>query len=1185
IESYEDEEDKGENALPWRHICIIGNAQKRADAIRSHNTWGAKFDSFWYVWGDDFQTPIKDTPSRINLIRSEDKKTWAQGVDYLLTVARATFDCEYIFTHDDDLSFRSTFINEKKPLYAILTDILSRYQPAVAGFPWHVGDQSFPTMAGLASHFGNREVAPLTGFDSGMVLYHKSVVDLFIPYSPRGEGGFYGNWSLCAHFLNLFAPLTFESSAIRINALSYSNLISFDNVPQKKRKPAIIDNKGLVVHPESRHPYEYHLNTPYRRFLSNGLLNRYQKWGKDLALYDVTWDVYPINNGKQTEAIISRPGGHRNFNKWDILNKIASFYDLSHPILSRNGWLKSQFTESELSSYMEQRSRMGSDFEILIHIFAMNRRKSFDRLWFSINTANKINRKVSLVIHLDHDESFRRKNQEMLLAHIRSLVSPHGSVTLSINARQKGLKNNIMDAWTPLSRKEYAIFLEDDISVSPHFLEYSEQMIARYLHPRGSPGHSSHCIGISLYNQRYDEVNERTWSIDTGPHFTPYILQQPQSWGAIYSPDGWSEFVKWYTGHLVHFDPLIPNSYTNRWLAVKSWKKYLIRYMYAKGKFLIYPNFPEGMSITTNHLEVGTNDKLQGSGLKTMASKFTVPLLNLGSWMDGKTKGSSRGVDYFYQSIAVSRDNGVFMNLTGGRGFEIAREESIRYPTESSSTDTTDLSDENSGKVGDVIRVLAPGAQLRPSYHLPPMNHLPIVNAHFRHAKALNHLRFGIQAATFDKCTMVLNVHERPSALIERLRFYESLKLLDSIIVVWNIVNVSPPNIAPPEPQATQALQPRSKARRRKRGNKSNIYSFSIPVHVMRQKQSSPNNRYKPFSQIKTDCIIAMEDSWNMPHEHLEFAVKLFQGHFYNHLIGFSHQGLTHRIVDEDTWSVTKDASKGVSIMMPAGSVFHRKYLGMYTTLPKTARDIAVNKTECAEILFNMMVANVTQSGPVVVRRTAEAVDLSNLWQEKETQAAQGRCIGEYVRGLFKGTNPLRYTLSTFEGLTETGVTPNLKTLRVSDNHVRAQSLQTHNDERVSVAEDVKVKEDNVAAEGEVAKEVVTEEERVTEVVAEEVGTDSVAEESSHDGQVVEESLKEEPADGRRDDEAGTSEEGPREEGIGEQREKERNDGQESLRQEGTDERSDNEARDENEAAVEGSSSEEGDGEKGHVME
>lgn len=33
---------------------------------------------------------------------------------------------------------------------------------------------------------------------------------------------------------------------------------------------------------------------------------------------------------------------------------------------------------------------------------------------------------------------------------------------------------------------------------------------------------------------------------------------------------------------------------------------------------------------------------------------------------------------------------------------------------------------------------------------------------------------------------------------------------------------------------------------------------------------------------------------WDMPHEHIKYAIDVWKGHFWDHLVGFYHQGRNH---------------------------------------------------------------------------------------------------------------------------------------------------------------------------------------------------------------------------------------------------------------------------------------------------
>ncbi|KAJ3133405.1 hypothetical protein HK100_004433 [Physocladia obscura] len=965
---------EGLDSLPWNHVCIIGNAQHESDAIRSHKMWDDNFVSLWFVWGGSLTTPKNKLPRRIQLIKIEEKKSWAEGIEYLLNLVQQQFHCEYIFTHDDDLQFYTTNETDTRSLYHILTDLLLKYQPMIFGFPWSVGDSTIDGMKELAEIYRGTEVSPLTGFDSGMILYHKSIVEFFIPYTPRGEGGFNGHWSLCAHFITLFAPNIFHGAALRVNAIGYTNLISFDNVPEDERKPTKVSKNGLIVHAESRHPYEYHMNQPFRTFLSNGMLNRQQRWGRDMLAADLLWEVeFPEHKFLSVQELQTNLNFHRKTEKWTVLERIIKFYDIHHPVLSKNFWIRKSFTDTEIENFLVIWQKRGEDFSFIIHVFTLNRKKSLNILWASINKANRINRSVSIHIHLDTVESDNNAPFFFYIQYLQSLVSIHGPVVVSVNSKHKGLRQSIMDVWTPTSSHEYAIFLEDDISVSRHFLEFAEQMVSRYLQPRGASGYSPKCIGISLYNLKYDEVNGQEWNPSTNSNFSPYLLQHPQSWGAVYAADGWNDFKKWFLAQSPSLDPLIPNSLTNRWPKSRSWKKYLIRYMYIKGKVLLYPNFPSRLSFTTNRLEIGTNDKINGQERSMMLERFNIPLLEL-ELLNSNTKNLQLDEPAltFFKKISVLRNGSMRLDLTSQ--FVTPRNEHVKKR----------VLDDSHG----IIQSLLPDTFLSKSDHLLPMNQLQVFNAHFKPAISIQTLTERITPTSFDKCTFLLNVNNETSAHLKNaLQHYQSSFQLDSIFVIWNR-DGKPPTIKAPKKNARKT-------------KKKVAYDYNIPIEFIVPKILSPNNKYLTDSRISSDCILVADSVNLISLDQLHYAISLFQGHFFRNLIGFKQFGYLHS--NSAGWKYISGQSERISVVESA-IVLHRKYLSLYSS--SAGRHIVDEMNACDDILMNMLVANKTEMGPVVI--TDNTNDKRN-----EESVVKNKCLEVLSSHLF-GKMPLKTTKKFF---------------------------------------------------------------------------------------------------------------------------------------------------------------------------
>ncbi|KAI8615053.1 glycosyl transferase family 64 domain-containing protein [Chytriomyces sp. MP71] len=975
-----------ERTLPWAHVCIIGNAQKKSDAIRSHNMWNDRFISFWFVWGEDMPTTEK-LPTNINLLQTEKKMSWADGIYYLLQDSRKSYDCEYIFTHDDDLSFIVKSETDVRPLHQVLTDNLLKHQPAVLGFPWTVGDETIDSMKLVAEIYKDSEVAPLTGFDSGMVLYHKSIVNFFIPYSPRGEGGFTGHWSLCAHFINLFAPLIFHGSALRLNAIAYTNLISFDNIPEDERAPPKVLKNGLIAHGESRHPYEYHMNEPLKVFLSNGMLNRQQHWGRDMGPQDLIWSVDEAPSRLSLEQLTANPLLHRTFDKWMVLDRITQFYDIHHPIISKNMWIRQSFSDAELYSFLKEIEYEGKDFYFFIHIFTLNRQESFNKLWTSINQANPIKRKVAFHIHIDSSKADNNAPFFFYVEKLRSLVSRHGPITVSVHSKPKGLRENILDAWTPLSSQEYGIFLEDDISVSPHFLEYAEQMVGRYLHPRGSPGYSTKCMGISLYNIKFEEVNERDWRVWTGPNFEPYVLQHPQSWGAVYAPTAWNDFRKWFLLQDPSLNPLIPDSLTNRWLKDKSWKKFLIRYMYAKGKFMIYPNLPGHLSLSTNRLEAGTNDKITGPHRNLALKRFNLPLLDLNRIGAGITTDEIG--HKFLLSITENTESYKRLNLANGC-------------TQCTNSNVDQGRDVSAGS----ITPLMPGSLIKYSAHLLPMDKLTVYNAHFQRVSDYKSLTANVDPKAFDKCTLILeHTLQSNEILIEQLKHYHVMSQLESIVVIWNNSEGSPPHLKSP---------PNKPKKGQKRMRKLK-YDYRVPIEFVIPRSYSLNSKYIDRRELQTDCIITTGHRWKIPLYELTYAVSLFQGHFFKNLIGFQPTGHSHApsSIDPNQWRYIRGMSKKAASLLAYGLVFHKQHLKAYSGAANIMGRMIVDEINgCDDILFNMIVANSTDMGPVVIESPA-LTPHNSTWRD-EIMEERSNCLSLFQRKVFYGKMPLKYTASRF---------------------------------------------------------------------------------------------------------------------------------------------------------------------------
>eukprot|EP01001_Neometanema_parovale_P006551 NODE_2904_length_1316_cov_173.860855_g2757_i0.p1 GENE.NODE_2904_length_1316_cov_173.860855_g2757_i0~~NODE_2904_length_1316_cov_173.860855_g2757_i0.p1 ORF type:complete len:414 (+),score=60.58 NODE_2904_length_1316_cov_173.860855_g2757_i0:66-1307(+) len=275
---------------------------------------------------------------------------------------------------------------------------------------------------------------------------------------------------------------------------------------------------------------------------------------------------------------------------------------------------------------------------ISIFIFTYNRLLGLERLFQSLVRSDYLGHVVDLTIFVDNikkivDQPHSTDHGNMepispIMEWIQSTgVWPHGALTVHKREKNTGLKRSIMEAWYPVNDHTFGAFFEDDTEVSPLWYKYVDRALREYYFV---PTRDPRLVGLSLYRQLRDEVNFRDFAVNNS--FQPFAFQQPCSWGAVYFPAPWRHFRDWFP--TINYDPKVPwGAPSNYWYWWDSWKKYLIKLMWEHGLYMIYPNLPNRMVLSTNHLMKGMH-KLPPRGL------FELPLLSLEAYSDALRRGN-----------------------------------------------------------------------------------------------------------------------------------------------------------------------------------------------------------------------------------------------------------------------------------------------------------------------------------------------------------------------------------------------------------------------------------------------------------------------------------------------------------------------------------------------------------------
>lgn len=269
-----------------------------------------------------------------------------------------------------------------------------------------------------------------------------------------------------------------------------------------------------------------------------------------------------------------------------------------------------------------------------INVFTYNRIEGLVRLLNSLDTSDYMGRTdIPMILYFDFTKNAseptpkERRDILELIERNGSSLWRHGPLRVHRRAVNAGLKSSIMESWYPMNDDEVVAFFEDDLEVSPHWFRWTAAAMDVYGPSKANPaGPHPKNLGLALYRPIFDQLSQKDVPVDSGDN--PFLLQQPCSWGSVFFPKPWREFRNWFEEHrhekaeVMLSKPRILRPLSNKWDTETSWKKSLIKLMYERGWFMVYPNFPKTRTLSTNHLMVGVH-----SQPKVNTHKYILPLV------------------------------------------------------------------------------------------------------------------------------------------------------------------------------------------------------------------------------------------------------------------------------------------------------------------------------------------------------------------------------------------------------------------------------------------------------------------------------------------------------------------------------------------------------------------------------
>jgi hypothetical protein len=490
-----------------------------------------------------------------------------------------------------------------------------------------------------------------------------------------------------------------------------------------------------------------------------------------------------------------------------------------------------------------------------------------------------------------------------VLSYITNLAWPHGKKSVYNRIKRGGLVTAVSESWYPSHDMEHAIILEDDIELSVYYFMYLEKVLkAHYSYYGQEPGRKPgrklgrkpdrNVIGIAMYTPKtVENISDKRFPLDTEsmrPHNTQdthlFKYSLPCSWGALWFPSAWEDFIVYMRKRLELEDELgydntvvsVPNSLSVVWFG--SWKKYMFELMYTKNLFMIYPNFPQQASFSTNHMELGEHISSE-KDRESRLDEFLIPLVT----------------EEYANDLA---DTGVISIAPGGSivdSLPSTLDDLLLMDTSSRPLITSECLS------SDTCREKAPPT----TWHRTTVVS-SLLNQNSR--DAVCNRKIGKYTLPFhdnylmktDTKISLLLTSDAASLAITRLQieYYSYSPRVAAIIVTWH------DSLNPPPPSV-------------RLGDVFVTFRASISDLL--------SNSFHPSSKIITDGVISMEGNVRVHLEDIELLYQSLKSHS-DSVVGFSLAGLSDGNVGGSNYE-----SPGYSVMSGAVVAFHSNYLQLFS--------------------------------------------------------------------------------------------------------------------------------------------------------------------------------------------------------------------------------------------------------------
>jgi len=197
-------------------------------------------------------------------------------------------------------------------------------------------------------------------------------------------------------------------------------------------------------------------------------------------------------------------------------------------------------------------------------------------------------------------------------------------------------------------------------------------------------------------------------------------------------------------------------------------------------------------------------------------------------------------------------------------------------------------------------------------------------------------------------CTLVMPVCRRLEFLSESLEHYSQLAQTGLRVQLIVVVQPCYDFVVTPLPNFTLRAD--------------------VDIVYKHMRTNDMNNRYLDFPEIQYECVVNIDDDVLVPLSALLLNINIWRKNFRDYYVGWHEQTRSHLFDGTKVmYANSKETSGLSSLLLPTGSVFHRRYLSVYNSkVFQKGRMMVTTLHNCDDILMNFVLA-VNRKCPVIV--------------------------------------------------------------------------------------------------------------------------------------------------------------------------------------------------------------------------